>query len=123
VEADEYLKELSRYIHLNPVRAGLVDQPADYQWSSYQMFIGKMSIPDWIETDWLLSQFGKRRKQAIKKYMDFVEKIDAKSLKNPAMDVTEGVILGSPGFVKWVKESFLAGRSDDKEMKYRSSDN
>jgi chromosomal replication initiation ATPase DnaA len=32
------------------------------------------------------------------------------------MDVTEGVILGSPGFVKWVKESFLAGRSDDKEI-------
>ena len=83
VEADEYLKELSRYIHLNPVRAGLVDQPADYPWSSYPMFIGKTSIPDWIETDWLLSQFGKRRKQAIKKYMHFVEKIDVKSLKNP----------------------------------------
>jgi hypothetical protein len=48
--------------------------------------------------------------------MDFVEKIDAKSLKNPAMDVTGGAILGSPGFVKWVKESFLAGRSDDKEI-------
>ena len=114
VDADEYLKELSRYIHLNPVRAGLVDQPADYQWSSYPMLIGKISVPDWIETDWLLSQFGKRRKQAIKKYMDFVENVAAKSLKNPAMEVTGGAILGSPGFIKWVKESFLAGRSDDK---------
>jgi REP element-mobilizing transposase RayT len=116
VDADEYLKELSRYIHLNPVRAGLVDQPADYEWSSYPMFIEKMSTPDWIETDWLLSQFGKRRKQAMKKYMDFVEKIDAKDLKNPAVDLTGGFILGSPGFVKWVKEAFLADRSDDKEI-------
>ena len=35
IEADEYLKELSRYIHLNPVRAKTVTTPAEYPWSSY----------------------------------------------------------------------------------------
>ncbi|MCK5545000.1 MAG: transposase, partial [Desulfobulbaceae bacterium] len=35
VEIDEYAKELSRYIHLNPVRAGMVEKPEAYQWSSY----------------------------------------------------------------------------------------
>ncbi len=41
VEADSYAGELSRYIHLNPVRAGMVDRPEKYMWSSYQYYIGK----------------------------------------------------------------------------------
>jgi len=36
VQQDEYLHHLSRYLHLNPVRAQLVKDPADYQWSSYK---------------------------------------------------------------------------------------
>jgi len=39
VDADEYAGELSRYIHLNPVRAGVVEGPEEYQWSSYQYYI------------------------------------------------------------------------------------
>jgi REP element-mobilizing transposase RayT len=39
IDADNYLLELSRYIHLNPVRAGMVQKPADYQYSSYSAFI------------------------------------------------------------------------------------
>ena len=68
VDADEYLKQLSRYIHLNPVRAGLVNQPADYPWSSYPIYAGKVTAADWVETEWLLSQFGRTRKIAIKNY-------------------------------------------------------
>lgn len=116
VEADEYLKQVSRYIHLNPVRAGLVDQPDDYRWSSYPIFTGKVITPDWIETEWLLSQFGRTRKRAIKNYIDFVENVDAKSLRNPAEDIVGGFILGSPGFVDWVKNNFLSKRSADKEI-------
>ena len=40
VEADAYAKELSRYIHLNPVRAGAITRPQDYPWSSYQHYSG-----------------------------------------------------------------------------------
>lgn len=44
VEADEYLLKLYRYIELNPVRAGMVDVPANYHWSSYQInALGKHS--------------------------------------------------------------------------------
>ncbi len=45
VEADEYLKHLSLYIHLNPVRAKMVQTPSDYQWCSYRAFIGKEKAP------------------------------------------------------------------------------
>src|SRR4030066_1532561 len=41
VDADEYAGELSRYIHLNPVRAGIVSKPEQYLWSSYQYYVGK----------------------------------------------------------------------------------
>jgi REP element-mobilizing transposase RayT len=116
VDADEYLKQLSRYIHLNPVRAGLVNQPVDYPWSSYPIYAGKEATPEWVETEWLLSQFGSTRKTAIENYKEFVEKVDAGSLKNPAEDMVGGFILGSPEFVNWVKDNFLSERSEDKEI-------
>ena len=41
VEMDEYAKELSRYLHLNPVRAKMVQTPETYEWSSYRYYIGQ----------------------------------------------------------------------------------
>lgn len=56
VDNDTYLAHLTRYIHLNPVRAGLVDHPADWPYSSYTDYIGTRSgtLP---QTDLILSQF------------------------------------------------------------------
>ena len=45
VDADEYEKELSRYIHLNPVRAGIVGRPEEYEWSSYRYYTVKRKAP------------------------------------------------------------------------------
>ena len=116
IDADEYLKHLSRYIHLNPVRAKIVSSPAEYPWSSYAAYIGQQKAPGFLETDWLLSTFGKRRKQARKSYQDFVEKVDAKSLDNPSEQVSEGFLLGDADFIKWVKTTFLSERTEDKEI-------
>jgi len=116
VYADSYLKQLSRYIHLNPVRAGLVDRPADYDWSSYNAFIGNVIAPEWLETNWLLSQFGRVRKEALTNYKDFVETVDAKRLENPEKELAGGFILGSADFINWVKQSFLSKRTDVKEI-------
>jgi REP element-mobilizing transposase RayT len=116
IDADEYLKHLSRYIHLNPVRAKMVSSPAEYLWSSYGAFIGQQDTPQFLETNWLLSNFGKHKKQARRSYQDFVEKVDAKSLENPSDQVSEGFLLGDGNFIKWVKETFLSGRNDEKEV-------
>jgi REP element-mobilizing transposase RayT len=48
VDIDEYAKELSRYIHLNPVRAKIVETPEEYDWSSYQFYIGKQEPARWL---------------------------------------------------------------------------
>jgi len=72
VQKDAYLLELSRYIVLNPVRAKVVNDVHKWQWSSYGAMIGEQTAPEWLETDWLLACFGKRRSSCVTKYKDFV---------------------------------------------------
>lgn len=117
IDADEYLTQLSRYIHLNPVKAKIVDTPADYPWSSYRAFIGKeKKTPDWLEIKWVLSQFGSRKKDAIRSYQSYIEEIEADDLENPHKEVVGGLILGDTDFVNWVKKEFLSGRDDEQEI-------
>ena len=71
VDADSYLEELIRYIHLNPVRAGIVKEPEDYPWSGHRAYLGLEMIP-WLTTDWVLSQFSKRLTLARRAYRRFV---------------------------------------------------
>ena len=72
VQRDTYLLELARYVVLNPVRAGMVSDVAEWPWSSFPAMVGKTEIPEWMEVDELLGCFGKRRKSAMAKYLDFV---------------------------------------------------
>ncbi|MEM7015743.1 MAG: transposase [Pseudomonadota bacterium] len=55
VEAPTYWARLSRYIHRNPLDAGLVDDLIDYPWSSYPAYIDRQPIPDWLECNYILS--------------------------------------------------------------------
>lgn len=71
VDRDAYLLELSRYIHLNPVRAGLVARPEEYPWSSYRAYLGQETLP-WLTTDWVLAQHGNSRAKARASYQAFV---------------------------------------------------
>lgn len=115
VEADEYLAQLSRYIHLNPVKAKMVVAPQDYSWSSYAYFIGEREAPEWLTTA-LLRQFSKQRKSAIKHYRAFVEDIDADSVENPNKQSVAGCVLGESAFVLWVQETFLSDDRDAREI-------
>jgi len=116
VDADEYLKHLSRYIHLNPVRARMVDHCKDYPWSSYRALSGYAESPEWLETDLLLSLFGAKRDIAKKRYRDFVESVQNDRIENPSDDVVRGVILGGDDFVSWVKKTYLSKNTDSKEV-------
>jgi REP element-mobilizing transposase RayT len=115
IDADAYLKQLSRYIHLNPVRAGIVPAPADYRWSSYGAFVGTARPHQFLETGWLLSAFSLRKSTAHKAYRDFVENIAPGSIQNPHENLVGGFLLGEKTFVNWVKETFIYRKSDDSE--------
>lgn len=74
-EDDPYLLELTRYIHLNPLRAGMVESVKDlgkYLWSGHAVIMGKVK-GEWQDRDTILSYFGKRGKEAIKRYEAFVK--------------------------------------------------
>ena len=72
IDADSYLLELTRYIHLNPVRSGMVRRAEDYPWSGQRAYLGLETIP-WLTTDRVLSMFSGRRDRARRTYRGFVE--------------------------------------------------
>ncbi|HJT17044.1 MAG TPA: transposase [Thermoanaerobaculia bacterium] len=72
VEKESYLLELARYVVLNPVRAGLVERPEQYRWTSHQAVMGQVPAPKWLAMDTLLQQFAPDREQARAAYESFV---------------------------------------------------
>ncbi len=72
VDKDSYLLELSRYIVRNPVAARMVDNVGDWPWSSYQATSGMLTPPDFLQVDWLLSQFSHLKAHAQEAYIGFV---------------------------------------------------
>lgn len=104
VDADAYLAELVRYIHLNPVRAKLVKDPEKYFWSGHRAYIEQENLP-WLTTDWVLSQFGRRLKSARARYGEFVQYGRKDGHRQEFHDGTsEGRILGGESFVEGVYE-------------------
>lgn len=71
VDAESYLLELVRYIHLNPVRANLVADPIEYRWSGHRAYLGEQALP-WLASEWVLSHLAKRKATARKRYGAFV---------------------------------------------------
>lgn len=102
VQKDSYLLELTRYVALNPIRAGMVGQLKDWPWSSYPAIVGFEENPEWLDTDWLLSQFGKRRKTAVQRYHKFV--MAGKGLPSPLDNVRHQLLLGDDAFVEQYRE-------------------
>jgi putative transposase len=71
VDADAYLLELIRYIHMNPVRAGLVTDARVYPWSSHHAYLGARNEP-WVTTGFALGMFSDDRARAVPAYRNFV---------------------------------------------------
>ncbi len=101
VDEDKYLLELSRYIVLNPVKAGMVKKVDQWKWSSYLATVGQASVPNWLSSDYLLSQFSVQRKTAIRKYQAFVQG----GLKNDPIwsQLSNQIYLGGEAFVQKVQ--------------------
>jgi len=113
VEADEYLESLSRYIHLNPVRAEMAASPWEYPWSSCRFYVEPLQMPAWLYVDRLFAGFGKTRRVARKRYRTYV------SESNPDDPFKEGVVgslLGSAAFVDWAKSTFVAPGRETREI-------
>ncbi len=116
VEADEYAKELSRYIHLNPVRAAKVKTPEEYKWSSCQYYTVNRKAPSWLQRDFILCYFDTRRISAMKKYRNFIHKLISQDYKSPLDGIQHSFILGSREFINEIKDKFLRDKRIDREL-------
>jgi hypothetical protein len=73
VEEEAYLLELVRYVHNNPVRAGLVRSAEEWRWSSHRGYVGLDEAPQWLNTGYVLTMFAKYPKTAREKFAMFVD--------------------------------------------------
>ena len=103
LEKERHLLSVSRYIHLNPVRAGLVKRPEEYRWSSYPDYIGRGEKEGMaITCDWILGQYSIDEAKARGLYKAFID--EGLTLKeNPFDNLKAGLMLGSESFIEEVR--------------------
>ena len=108
-QKDSYLLQIVRYIHQNPLRAGIVTKLEDYQWSSHQAYIGNR-IYHFIDDLFVLSLFDSKISRARQRYLQFVYESDADlsyRLYQP--------ILGNDAFIDEIQNKYKAEPSIEKE--------
>ncbi|MDQ6988927.1 MAG: transposase [Mariprofundaceae bacterium] len=97
VDAQAYLLELSRYVVLNPVRAGMVKDASEWPWSSYRAMIGDAIRPDLLRVDMILNQFSEQKDKAECLYAGFVaEGVGKESIWS---NLRQQVFLGHDDFI------------------------
>jgi putative transposase len=103
VDGEAFLLELTRYLHLNPVRAGMVTEAADYPWSGHRCYLGLEAI-GWLTTEWVLGQFSKRLSAARRAYGTFVSegKGEGQQPEYHKGSDTDSRILGDDTFIEKV---------------------
>ena len=114
VERESHLLELTRYVVLNPVRAGIVARPDDYRWSSYLQTSGRISPAEWLQTDWTLRHFGRDRQGARKRFRAFVSEGRARDYR-PWKQLIGQVYLGGDLFRERI-DALLVARRDGIEI-------
>ncbi len=99
VEADRYLVAVVRYIHQNPVAAGLVGHAEQYRWSSLPYYVTEKGRPAWLYTQTILGYFSGRRKA----FLAFMRGQPEKELVTFYDSERGGPILGTEKFKAWIK--------------------
>lgn len=116
VQDDLYSQQLAKYIHLNPVAAGLVEKPEDWLWSSYRCYLGLQPKNNFLEINWLLNQYSNDIKMARKNLVEFT--LEDLNLWNPD-DIAHGnFILGSENFHKEIIEKYIHSEDLTYDIQY-----
>ena len=115
-DEDNYLLALLRYIHLNPVRAGIVKNMEEldrYPWSSHRTIIGKAKYA-WLDTEYVLAQFGNTHRRALCAYEKFMgEGLNQGQIK----ELTGGGLIRSQG--GWSQVLAMRRRGQKEEFDQR----
>jgi len=103
-DRDSYLMELIRYLHLNPVRAGLTRDPSGYRWSSHREYLRGQSATG-LAVERGLALWGSRRGQAVRAYGGFIRDGRTGGHREEFYEVKEQRYLGDDRFVEGVRQA------------------
>lgn len=117
VDKDNYLLELSRYLHLNPVRVNMVQKPEEYTHSSYRSYVTGQ-IEKIVSRDTILEMMTANKKDAPERYRDFVETALGEEILNPLQKVYGGMLLGNEGFIRNILGRLKTERVDTPEVSH-----
>jgi len=126
IDADSYLQEVARYIHLNPLRpkgkarktlAEKKEYLRRYQWSSYPTYLSPRAGRSLVQVQEILVYFGGDTPEGRKQYRDFVKEGLTREMENPLERGKGHGIIGSAEFVERMKERFLSGQPRSREVK------
>jgi len=125
VDNESYLLELCRYIELNALRAGIVQNIEDYKWSSFAEIVGANDFGI-VNAEFILSHFGADRKTAVKRYKDFLYEGQGIKWEKFRKKIYAKGILGSKKFTKKAKKQVEEARltysvSDKRKLVKRQS--
>ena len=123
VQTEEYLGELVRYIHLNPVRAQMVETAGAYRWSSHRHYLGPSPhVPSWLHTDEVLARFGGDTPEGRITLDSFVHEPVAAEVSALLHDSPWRPFLGTPDFVERWREALRdTGDEPTGEVPHRRS--
>lgn len=120
VDKDNYLMELSRYLHLNPVRANMTQRPEEYPYSSYRTMVSDAG-DKLVTTSTILGMMANNTKDARERYRAFVESALNEELESPSGKVYGGIVLGCEGFIKEVLNRLEEDRLASEEISNRKA--
>jgi REP element-mobilizing transposase RayT len=110
VGEDEYLQGLVRYIHHNPLKAGLVKDLNAYPWSSHLGYLRRGDTWKWLHTETLLSQFSDDPAKARAEYRRFMARDEDEEIERIFSLKKLPAILGNSEFVQTIKDRFFAAK-------------
>ena len=125
IDADHYLKEVSRYIHLNPLRVKvksnlIEDEKRRYlkqnSWSSYPGYISPRARESFVRVNEILGYFGGDTSQGRRKYESFVEEGLSKKVENPLERGKGHGVVGAMEFMERIKQRFLPASIQSREL-------
>jgi putative transposase len=114
VERESYLVPLVRYVVLNPVLTGLVQDPAAWRWSSYRATAGTVPAPALLDLSWMIGPYGFALPEAQQAWRAHIAGCLAEHEKVQALEtlLQNRSILGSRDFVRQVRRASRKKRAD-----------
>jgi len=112
VGADSYVMQLVRYIHRNPLEAGLVKRLDRYAWSSHKGYISTAKKWSWLYKEFVLQMLAEQVSSQIRIYRQFMAQQQDKDLIRVFERKRKPSMLGSNEFISWVKDRFFKKKID-----------